>query len=89
MTTSECNFNFGVILTFLSGIWFQLNINERAYKDNFILLLKCLVFQGFPLAVCQHFLMHALLLTKKSGIMTMVGFIGVVFSYFMSIIRYG
>ena len=33
--------------------------------------------------------MHALLITKKIGTMTMVGFIGVIFSYFWSILRYG
>ena len=33
--------------------------------------------------------MHALLITSKVGIMTMVGFVGVVFSYFLSIFRYG
>lgn len=90
ITTSECNLNLGYIMTFLASIVYMYNDPElKSFSNNFYLLLKCLLYQGIPISICQNFFMHALLLTKNSGIMTMVGFIGVVFSYFLSIFRYG
>jgi len=41
-----------------------------------------------PLAIGQAFFSHALTITKKFGIMTMIGFIGIVLGYFIKIFRY-
>ena len=83
----ENNLNFGVILTLTAGVIFFL-YPENKYSEDPWMMLKCMVYQGVPLAVSQHFFMLALVLSDKSGIITMVGFVGMVFSYFLSVIRY-
>ena len=88
VSTFQCNFNFGYVLTIFASVIYQL-AGEKDFENNGFLFFKCIIFQGLVLAVCQIFYMHALLLTSKVGIMTMVGFVGVVFSYFLSIFRYG
>jgi len=40
------------------------------------------------IAAAQAFFMIALLLTKKSGPVCMIGFVSVIFSYFLSVLRY-
>lgn len=49
---------------------------------------KCLLYQGIIIAIAQAFFMGALLLSKKSGPITMIGFVGVVISYMISVLRY-
>jgi hypothetical protein len=41
-----------------------------------------------PLAIGQAFFSYALTITKKLGVMTMIGFIGIVMGYFIKIFRY-
>lgn len=61
---------------------------EKVISNNMELFGKCLLFQGITIAVAQAFFMGALLLSKKSGPITMVGFVGVVISYGISVFRY-
>ena len=88
-STSKSNFNFAYIMIFLAAILYQMNSTTQALHGNIFLMVKCLLFQGIPLAIGQFFMMHALLLTQKTGIMSMIGFTGLAFSYFLSIVRYG
>jgi hypothetical protein len=44
--------------------------------------------QGFINGIAQIFFMTALLLTKKSGEVSVIGFTSVIFSYFLSVVRY-
>lgn len=61
---------------------------ENVIKNNPILFGKCLLYQGVVIAIAQAFFMGALLLSKKSGPITMIGFVGVVISYIISVLRY-
>lgn len=47
-----------------------------------------MLYQGLVIAVAQAFFMGALLLSKKSGPITMIGFVGVIISYLISVLRY-
>ena len=87
--TSQSNFNFGYVMLFFAAIFYQASSAVQPFHSNYPLVLKCLLFQGVPLAIGQFFMMHALLITKKTGIMSMIGFVGLAFSYFLSIFRYG
>lgn len=87
--TSRSNFNFAYVMIFFAAVLYQTNSTTQPYYDNYSLVLKCLLFQGLPLAFGQFLKMHALLLTKKTGTMAMIGFVGLAFSYFLSIFRYG
>jgi len=68
-----------------TGLLYPFSTTSLAW-DQFIC---CILFQSLPLAFCQAFFMSALLLSKKIGVISMVGYVGVAFSYFISIIRYG
>lgn len=81
------NFNFGYILTSVSAFVYILHPDE-VVANNPRLFAECLFKQGLVIAAAQAFFMVSLLLTKKSGTVCMVGFISVVFSYFLSVIRY-
>lgn len=81
------NFNFGIILTAFSSLAFMRD-PENVINNDSLLFGKCLLFQGVTIAIAQAFFMGALLLSKKSGPITMIGFVGVVISYFISVIRY-
>lgn len=61
---------------------------ETVIHNNPILFAKCLLYQGITIAIAQAFFMAALLLSKKSGPITMVGFVGVIISYLISVLRY-
>lgn len=61
---------------------------DDVISNNMELFGACLLFQGVTIAVAQAFFMGALLLSKKSGPITMIGFIGVVISYGISVLRY-
>lgn len=81
------NFNFGYILTSVSAFIYMLHPDE-VVVNNPLLFAECLLKQGLVIAAAQAFFMLALLLTKKSGPVCMISFVSVVFSYFLSIIRY-
>lgn len=81
------NFNFGIILTSISAFSFMSD-PENVIKNNPILFGKCLLYQGVVIAIAQAFFMGALLLSKRSGPITMIGFVGVVISYIISVLRY-
>jgi hypothetical protein len=85
MAHYQANFNFGVILMIFAGVLYPFSTTSLDW-DQFIF---CILFQSLPLALCQAFFMSALLISKKTGIISMVGYVGVAFSYFISIIRYG
>ena len=83
----QMNANFGVVILLLSGILFLL-APANAMAGQPVLLAKCMLFSGLALAVSQHFYMAALVLTDSPGTTTMVGFVGLVLSYFLSVLRY-
>ena len=63
ISTWEINFNFGYILTIFSGLFYQFGEEGKDFEFNILLFLKCLLFQGLPLAFGQIFFMYALTLT--------------------------
>lgn len=81
------NFNLGYILTICSAILYMI-FPDLIINMNPLLFFECIVKQGLILATAQAFFMVALLLTKKSGPVCMIGFVSVVFSYFLSVLRY-
>ena len=84
---AQINFNFAVVLTPFAAIVYAL-YPENSFAGDPWMMVRCIFLQGIPMAVSQHFYMIALVLTDKSGIVAMVGFIGMVFSYFLSVVRY-
>lgn len=84
---AELNMNFGLIMTLASGVVY-IFYPHNSFEGQPWLFAKCMLIQGVLLALAQHFFMLALVLTSRSGITTMVGFVGMVFSYFLSVWRY-
>ena len=87
ITHYEANFNFGLILSILTGLMLPYNI-ENSFRKDYLLFLKSFIISGLVLALSQACFMEALLLTEKKGMIAMIGFLGVVFSYLLSIVRY-
>lgn len=81
------NFNFGIILTVFSSLLAIAN-PDKIVANNGTLFAQCILCQGLLIALAQAFFMSALLLSKKSGPITMVGFVGVIISYLISVFRY-
>lgn len=81
----QANFNLGVILIVFTGLLYPFSTTDLEWYQ----FIYCILFQSIPLAFCQAFFMSALLISKKTGIISMVGYVGVVFSYFISMFRYG
>lgn len=82
----QLNCHLGIVLMAMSGLfysWTNVKEEERMTAFGWGLLL-----QGLPLAIGQAFFSHALTLTKNYGIMTMIGFLGVVIGYCLKIFRY-
>ena len=84
----ELNLHFGYVSIFMSGIFYQFS-PDNAFNFDFIFFIKCLVYSGLIMALAQAFFMQALYITKNFGIVMMVGFIGLLYSYFLSVFRYG
>lgn len=85
-THYQLNCHLGIVLMGAAGCfypWTSVKVEERLSAFGYGLL-----FQGLPLAFGQAFFSHALTLTKNYGIMTMVGFLGVVIGYCLKIFRY-
>jgi drug/metabolite transporter (DMT)-like permease len=61
---------------------------DPIFTNNPLLFAECILKQGIVIAFGQTFFMLALLVSKKSGPVCMIGFTSVIFSYFLSVFRY-
>lgn len=84
---TEVNFMFGTNMIFIAGVFYQFN-EDNAFDLDPWLFFKCFLFQGMVLSLAQSIQITSLLLTDKSGIMSMVGMLTIALSYVFSVFRY-
>jgi hypothetical protein len=81
------NFNYGIIMTMISALSYSV-YSDKVISNNPIMFVYLMLRLGMITAIGQIFFMTALLLTKKAGEVSIIGFVSVIFSYFISVWRY-
>jgi len=69
-----------------SGCLYPLTTVKQEFRLSSF--LWSILYQGIPLSFAQLFFSYGLTITKNFGIMTMIGFIGVVLGYLLKVLRY-
>lgn len=81
------NFNLGYVLI-IPSTFLVMFFPDPVILTKPWIFFECILKQGLVTAIAQAFFMIALLLSRKSGPICMISFVSVIFSYFLSVLRY-
>lgn len=83
--TYQINFTMGLIIHLTGALLYPLFTNPTPYPK----LLTAVLLTGIPITFTQTIYIAALTMSRNSGMVSMTGFMAVVVSYGISVVRYG
>lgn len=82
--TYQINFIMGLIIQFTGVLSYPYTTNTANFKQ----IIMAILLTGIPITICQTIYIAALRMSKNTGMVSIMGFISVAVSYFISIFRY-